>query len=362
VTSTAERSRSPQTRLQLFGGKGGVGKTTCAAAWAITAARSGLHTLLISVDPAHSLGDVLGVRLGPAPRLVPATRGRLSGVEIRASSIVRRWLTERRDLLEAIALRGTWLDRDDVSGLLELTLPGIDELAALLEIARFSRSGRYELLVVDTAPTGHTLRMLDTPDALGGLAGVFDAMQSRHRVLVTALRGRWDGDAADTLIDDLDRDSRELAAMLRDSARMRAFWVTLPEPMAIEETQDALRALTSRSIPIEAVVVNRLTPRPASACRWCDARRDFEARARTSRRDGAGNEPCRPADHSGLRPRACRSRASGRHRARSQSRSREPAAPPRSSAGPGCTGGTPFTLAGSRTGQERGQTSSHAFT
>jgi Anion-transporting ATPase len=163
VTSTAERSRSPQTQLQLFGGKGGVGKTTCAAAWAITAARSGLHTLLISVDPAHSLGDVLGVRLGPAPRLVPATRGRLSGVEIRASSIVRRWLTERRDLLEAIALRGTWLDRDDVSGLLELTLPGIDELAALLEIARFSRSGRYELLVVDTAPTGHTLRLLGHP-------------------------------------------------------------------------------------------------------------------------------------------------------------------------------------------------------
>jgi arsenite/tail-anchored protein-transporting ATPase len=287
VTSTAERSRSPQTRLQLFGGKGGVGKTTCAAAWAITAARSGLHTLLISVDPAHSLGDVLGVHLGPAPRLVPATRGRLRGVEIRASSIVRRWLTERRDLLEAIALRGTWLDRHDVSGLLELALPGIDELAALLEIARFSRSGRYELLVVDTAPTGHTLRMLDTPDALGGLAGVFDAMQSRHRVLVTALRGRWDGDAADTLIDDLDRDSRELAAMLRDPARMRAFWVTLPEPMAIEETQDALRALTSRSIPIEAVVVNRLTPRPASACRWCDARRDFEARA-LERLEGMG--------------------------------------------------------------------------
>ena len=262
-----------------MGGKGGVGKTTCAAACAVAAARRGLHTLAISVDPAHSLGDALGVRLGRLPRDVPGLGGRLKAAELQASAVIRTWLSERRDLVEEIAARGTWLDRDDVSALVRLSLPGIDEVAALLEVGRFVRSRRYDLVVVDTAPTGHSLRMLDTPDVLGAIASTFDAMQSRHRAIVEAIRGQWSGDDADTLVAELDRDSRELAAMLRDAGRTSVFWVTLPEPMAVDETLDALRALTSRSIPIEAVVVNRLTPRRPDACQWCDARRRFEAHA-----------------------------------------------------------------------------------
>jgi arsenite-transporting ATPase len=219
------------------------------------------------------------MRLGPSPRVVPGSRGHLSAAEIQPASTIRAWLAKRRSVLEEIALRGTWLDREDVAGLLALSLPGIDELAALFEIARFVRAERYDLVVVDTAPTGHTLRMLDTPGILGGIARVFDAMQSRHRLLVATLRGRWAGDDADALIEDLDRGSRALASMLRDPKQAAALWVTLPEPMAIEETLDALGGLTARSIPIETVVVNRLTPRPVGSCSWCDPRREFEAGA-----------------------------------------------------------------------------------
>ena len=197
----------------------------------------------------------------------------------RRRSVIRRWIATRRELLEEMALRGTWLDREDVSSLLRLTLPGIDELAALIEIARIIKSARFDLIVIDTAPTGHTLRMLETPEVLDGMASVFDAMQSRHRVLVAALRGRWTRDAADALIDDLARAADDLATMLRDPARTRVFWVTLAEPMAIAETADAVGALTSRSIGIEAIVANRLTPRPDGPCRWCQGRRRFEAQA-----------------------------------------------------------------------------------
>jgi len=176
------------SHYRFVGGKGGVGKTTCAAAIAVSAAASGLRTLAISTDPAPSLGDAFDYPLGEAPRKVPLRKGSLHGVEIDAARALERWLADRRDTLERIALRGTWLDEDDVARLLRLSLPGIDELAALLEIARYARSGRYDLIVVDTAPTGHTLRMLAMPGTLRSVAQVFDHMQAKHRVLVEALR------------------------------------------------------------------------------------------------------------------------------------------------------------------------------
>jgi arsenite-transporting ATPase len=263
----------------FIGGKGGVGKTTCAAAAALSSAARGLRTLVISTDPAPSLGDALARPLGPLPRKVPAGRRWLHAVEIDARRALDRWLAVRRDALERIALRGTWLDQEDVSRLLRLSLPGIDELAALFEISRLAGTGRYDLVVVDTAPTGHTLRMLDMPGTLREIAGVFDAMQAKHRVMVEALRGRWTPDAEDALIDGIDRDGRDLAALLRDPARVRLSWVTLPERMAIEETADAAAALASAGIPLHHVIVNRITPPPDRRCRWCDARRTLEQRA-----------------------------------------------------------------------------------
>jgi len=125
------------------------------------------------------LGDALNRSLAAAPRRIPLRRGILDAVEIDAPRALERWLAKRRESFERIALRGTWLDRDDVSRLLRLSLPGIDELAALFEIARLARTGRYGLIVVDTAPTGHTLRMLTMPESLRGLARVFDGMQAQ---------------------------------------------------------------------------------------------------------------------------------------------------------------------------------------
>ncbi|MEO8074785.1 MAG: ArsA family ATPase [Acidobacteriota bacterium] len=266
-------------RYHFVGGKGGVGKTTCAAGIALAAAAAGQRILLVSTDPAPSLADALGRPLASAPRAVPLRRGSLDAVEIDARRALAKWLATRRAALERIALRGTWLDRDDVARLLRLSLPGIDEVAALFEVSRLAGRKSYDLIVVDTAPTGHTLRMLTMPATLRGMARVFDHMQAKHRVMVEALRGGWAPDAEDQLIGEIDADGRELAELLRDPARTRLSWVTLPEAMAIEETADAAAVLRAEGIPLHDIIVNRITPQADRRCSWCDARRGLEQRA-----------------------------------------------------------------------------------
>lgn len=155
----------------------------------------------------------------------------------------------------------------------------MDELAALLEISRFSEDGRFDLIVVDTAPTGHTLRMLAMPQTLFGIAGVFDRMREKHRVVEEALRGHWQEGVEDRLISSLADTARDLWSMLRDEARSRMSWVTLPEPMAVAEAKAAIEALRSAEIPVHAIVANRVTPAPPEPCEHCEARVGFEAKA-----------------------------------------------------------------------------------
>ncbi|HEY0875981.1 MAG TPA: ArsA family ATPase [Vicinamibacterales bacterium] len=269
---------APGSRLHLVGGKGGVGKTTCAAAIAAAGASRGARVLVASTDPAPSLGDVFRTRLTTTPKRIPGG-GNLFALEIDARRAFPRWLDERRDILEAVAVQGTWLDEEDVEKLLGLSLPGIDEVAALLELARLANADRYDLIVLDTAPTGHTLRMLEMPETLRGVAAVFELMREKRRIMESALRGAWRPGAEDTLIAGMDQTARDLAALLRDPARTAVSWVTLAEPVVIEETADAVEALQRSGIVVEAIIVNRLTPAPPSACGHCDARRGYERRA-----------------------------------------------------------------------------------
>lgn len=245
----------------------------------MAAARTGTRTLLISTDPAPSLADVLIQPLSSVPRPVTVGDGVLHAAEIDARRAVRRWFAGRTAALERIALRATWLDREDVAGLLRLSLPGIDELAGLLEISRAGRSRRFDLVVVDTAPTGHTLRMLAMPEMLRRLARVFDSMQARHRTVVQALAGAYVPDESDALIEEIEREASALSSLLRDPRVSRVSWVTLPEPMAVEETVDAAATLSRAGIPLADVIVNRITPPPPTRCRWCDSRRIIEQRA-----------------------------------------------------------------------------------
>jgi arsenite-transporting ATPase len=256
-----------------------VGKTTYAAISALSDRRGSRGSLLVTTDPASSLPGVLGTRVGRVPTRI--ARG-VHAARIDAPHAFAHWLDPRRLLLAQIGVRGTYLDDEDVARLLQLALPGIDEIIGLLEIVRLARGGgalspRFDRVIVDTAPTGHTLRLLAAPALLTRVAGVLDVLHSHHRAVVSALRGSYTADAADALIQELDRDGRMLARLLRDPASTTIVWVTLPEPMALEETADAIQALERDGIRVERLVVNRVAA-PGRG-QWCKARRRFEAHA-----------------------------------------------------------------------------------
>src|SRR6185503_3540005 len=198
------------SHFSFFAGKGGVGKTTCAAAAAVAAAERGGRVAAVSTDPAHSLGDAFSCRLGPTARRVPTRGGRLEVIELDADRALARWLARRRSTLRMIAERGTYLDDEDLERLLRLSFPGVDELMGLVELARLAARGAYDEVVVDTAPTGHTLRLLET---LQRIAAVLNDLHAKHRFLTDSIGRGYRAGAADELIEELDADGRRLAAL-----------------------------------------------------------------------------------------------------------------------------------------------------
>src|SRR4051812_26297109 len=258
--------------LRFYAGKGGVGKTTCAAAAALGLARAGRRTLVVSTDPAHSLGDALRLRLGPAPRPV---RGKLFAAEMDADRALSRWLSSRERVFRLIASRGTYLDDEDIDALFRLSLPGVDELVGLLELRRLSRG--FEEVVVDTAPTGHTLRLLEMPATLSRLAQVLEDLQAKHHAMAQSLRGSVRRDAADAAIGELQTEAGELHALLRsDGAEFH--WVTLPEELPLREAGDGVASLRAAGMRPVRLIANRVTPPPPGPCALCSARRREETR------------------------------------------------------------------------------------
>ncbi len=262
--------------LLLFGGKGGVGKTTCAAAAALHLARQFPQRsfLLASIDPAHSLVDSLG-------ETVPLANLRCLEMDLRAS-LAKFKSTHGRQLRE-IALRGTFLDEEDVGQLLELSIPGFDELMAFTEIAELLESHCYSCIIVDTAPTGHTLRFLELPELMRSWLSALDAMLAKRRYLVELYRGSYRQDDVDLFLEKRTESIQGLAALLRDADRCQFIPVMLAEPLSTYETRRLLAHLTERGVAVRDLLVNRLYP-AASRCPTCrEARyRQQEELARTA--------------------------------------------------------------------------------
>ncbi|MEK6655559.1 MAG: ArsA family ATPase, partial [Thermodesulfobacteriota bacterium] len=163
-------------RILLFGGKGGVGKTTAAAATALDRAirHPKRSLLLVSTDPAHSLQDSLSGTTPPS---------NLKVMELDAHAYLADFKQKNRQRLMEIASRGTFLDEEDINRFLELSLPGIDELMAFLEISRWVTEGTYDGIIMDTAPTGHTLRLLEMPDLIRKWLEALDALLAKRRYM-----------------------------------------------------------------------------------------------------------------------------------------------------------------------------------
>ena len=165
-----------------------------------------------------------------------------------------RWLRATARPLGDILEHGTWLDREDIDALLELSIPGIDELVgdARDRPPRRPSAGRdadagYDLVIVDTAPTGHTLRLLAAPDAVAAVADVLDGLQREHRLIREQLARVARPEAADRLIALLAEQAHGAGALLRDPDRASLHWVLLPEALSVAESEDGLASARPRA-------------------------------------------------------------------------------------------------------------------
>lgn len=263
-------------KLLLFGGKGGVGKTTAAAATALhrAACQPERSLLLASTDPAHSLSDSLGQPIGDDDTPVTGFPN-LVAIEMDAGRRFEAYKRRHADVFRTIVERGSILENEDIAEFLDLSLPGVDELLAVLEIADTVRQGRYDLVILDTAPTGHALRLLALPELMDEWVRVLGLMLEKHRFMVSVF-GRYRPDETDAFLERMSDDLEHLRALLRDQARTEFVPVTIPEAMSISETTRLLRSLEALRVRVRTVIVNRVVAEQGDA--FSEARRDAQRR------------------------------------------------------------------------------------
>lgn len=267
--------------LLLFGGKGGVGKTTCAAAAALRIARSapGKAFRLISADPAHSLWDSLGDCTLP---------GNLTVVELDARHRADAFLAGERDRLGEIAAAGTFLDEADIDQLLSVSFPGVDELAVFLEISDLLEHGACDGIVVDTAPSGHTLQLLSMPGNLRMWVAALDALLAKRRYMKKVFQGQTADDPCEQLVSRWSAALDRIETLLRDPARCCFVPVTTAEALGVGETAGLWNQLRKLQVPVADLVINQV--HGASPCPTCsrDHDREREHIMRLAETTGAG--------------------------------------------------------------------------
>ncbi len=247
-------------RSILFTGKGGVGKTTLAAATALRTSELGHRTLVVSTDPAHSLADSLDQPLGSEPRAVGS--GNLWAAEIDAGEeLERHWGNARRRIAELLRNEGI---SATAAGELAV-LPGLGEILALMRIKAWLDEGAYDLLIIDSAPTGAATRLLSAPDLvrwyrrhLSGLSrNVLRAVLPSLSVLLEASADEvLASERVQTVLEDI----RALQEALTDPERTSVRLVLLPERMALLETERAYTYLSLYGMAVDALFLNRLLP------------------------------------------------------------------------------------------------------
>jgi arsenite-transporting ATPase len=255
------------SRVVLFGGKGGVGKTTMAALAALTLSKS-RRVILFTTDPASNLGDLFSAGGDSVP-------GNLTTEELHADTLYAQFLDRNLSAFLELGDRGTYLDREELRRFFELALPGVDELMAWLRIGELAEANENSIIVVDTAPTGHTLRMLGGGLHFEQLARALDTMQEKHRSIVRQLTRRDARDAMDEFLTRFEGDASRRRELIAAGAFVP---VTLSEPWVVEQTK---RLIADVGIDVPFVILNRTAADcdcarcRASAARDAEARREF---------------------------------------------------------------------------------------
>jgi len=276
ATSPESLNRISNSRYLFFGGKGGVGKTTAASATAfhlLDRARTDVSILLFSTDPAHSLADSLGTAVGnKLTEVAKSNKARIIAFEMDAGLALENFRNQHGPVMAEIAERGTFLDESDIRELLNLSLPGLDEVMALFELSELDRSGDFDHVIVDTAPTGHTVRLMQLPEIFERMVNALDRMSDKHRYIMAQFaRRKAINDPVELFLADLKERIERVRLLLRNHESTRFALVSIPEALSVFEAQRYFRELCSLGVNITDLIVNRIES-PHKDCRFCLAR------------------------------------------------------------------------------------------
>lgn len=268
-------------RLHFCIGKGGVGKTTVSAAYAIQLAsqQAKSRVLLLSTDPAHSLTDILQISLQDEPRTVPLPKGRMEAWQINSEKVFGQFLQVHKEGILNLIDKGSIFSREDIEPLINTTLPGMSEMSALVSIRDALASGNYGHIVVDTAPFGHTLRLFTMPEQFARFLSFLDLAASRDQILADHFGGVRPR-ATDSLIADFRRTVEEIQNATSRDAEL--ILVTTAEKFSLNEAIRCSATLASQtpSLKIDKVVLNRITPADRE-CSGCSIAHASAEKART---------------------------------------------------------------------------------
>ncbi len=267
-------NKEKDTKYLLFAGKGGVGKTSMAAATAVNLAKSGKKVLVISTDPAHSLSDSFETRIGGEEKKIWKN---LYAVEIDPQKAVGEYKEKIMPKIEGMdALRGLGLgDTFDMMGM----TPGIDEMAAMDKFLHYMRSREYDFVIFDTAPTGHTLRFLSLPELMDSWVGKMIMIRMRFSGMIGAFKRflpftkeQEGGDMGLEQLQVMKARMEEARKTLSDPKKTIYNLVMIPEEMSILESERTLPVLKQYDIHVGSVIVNQIIPDNAG-CSFCAEKR-----------------------------------------------------------------------------------------
>jgi len=257
-------------KLILFGGKGGVGKTTCASCTGLYLSKD-FKTLLISTDPAHSLADSLGQEIGGEIKEVKGVKN-LWALEISAEKALSKFKMRYESQIKKILDTSTYLDQEDIASVFTLPIPGIDEVMGFKMIVDLIEEAKFDKYIVDTAPTGHALRLLTLPELLDDWIKVMAKMRWKYRYMVTTFGGKYKPDEGDDFLFEMKKTVKRIEGLLRDRQRCEFIAVTIPEDMAIKETERLIKSLDQYGMKVRQLIINNVFPE--CTCHFCRARRE----------------------------------------------------------------------------------------